>query len=411
MDSTRAKGHNRPRLAAAISPISTSLSPPPRLFAMTDLSLPPPPLITQPARLPELTTALRQAGRFALDTESNSLYAYHYQVCLIQISTAQQDYLIDTLALPDQSWLAALVADAGIEVTIHAAENDILLLHRDFGFTFGRVFDTLWAARILGWERPGLAAILQEQFGIGLDKGMQRTDWGRRPLSARQCQYARLDTHFLLALRDHQEQELRARGRWQEAQETFAELLHIRWEEKEAPTFWRLPGVNDLAPREQGVLAALFAWREQAAAQRDLPPFKVLQNETLLELARTQPETERALRAVRGVSTRLPRRTAQDLLAAIEQGRRAEPPAPPSRNHFAPRPDEQVLARFDRLRAWRTRTAQSRGVEPDVVLTNQVLMAIARENPAHLSSLAALNLFGPWKLQTYGAALLEVVRG
>lgn len=378
---------------------------------MTSSALPPFLLITQPAQLQQMVAALRQAGRFALDTESNSLYAYHYQVCLIQVSTAQQDYLIDTLALPDQELLAALAAEGSCEVTMHAAENDILLLHRDFGFVFDRVFDTLWGARILGWERPGLASILQEQFEIKLDKSMQRADWGSRPLSARQCEYARLDTHFLLDLRDRQEQELRASGRWQEAQETFAALRHIRWEEKEAPTFWRLPGANDLTPQEQGVLAALFAWREQAAAQRDLPPFKVLHNETLLELAQAQPDSERALRAVRGISQRLPRQTARQLLAAIEQGRRAEPPPPPPRNHFAPRPDEQVLARFDRLRAWRSRTAQSRGVEPDVVLTNQVLMAIARENPADLSSLAALNLFGPWKLQTYGAALLDVVRG
>ena len=202
----------------------------------------PPLLVTTPGQLATAITELRQAGRFALDTESNSLYAYAYRICLIQLSSDTSDYLVDPLAFSDLSSLGSLVADDALEVTMHAAENDILLLDRDFGFRFGRVFDTLWAARILGWPRPGLASILDERFGVKQDKRMQRADWGQRPLSAAQIAYARQDTQYLLPLRDMLEQELRARGRWQEAQEVFAALPAIEWEEKEPPTMWRLSG-------------------------------------------------------------------------------------------------------------------------------------------------------------------------
>jgi ribonuclease D len=377
---------------------------------VASVSLPPPVLVTTPAELDAAVAAIRRAGRLALDTESNSLYAYHDRVCLIQISTDVEDYLIDPLTLPDLKPLGELVAQPGLEVTMHAAENDILLLRRDFGWRFAAVFDTLWAARILGWRAVGLASLLATHFGVALDKRMQRTNWGRRPLTPEQIAYARLDTHFLLPLRDRQEAELRACGRWQEAQEVFAGLLTIAWEEKGRPGFWRLPGVWQLEPGQQAVLKALFDWREETAARRDVPPFKVLSNEALLALARQQPTTPTALTAVPGLPRRLSPGLIQELLRVIERGRRQPPPPPPEHNHGGLRPDRQTLARFERLRAWRAATAAHRGVEPDVVLTNQVLMALARACPTTMAELEATRLLGPAKLRSYGPDILRVLR-
>lgn len=352
---------------------------------------------------------LRRAGRLALDTESNSLYAYHYRVCLIQISTDAGDYLIDTLALPDQRLLTDLAADPSIEVTMHAAENDVLMLHRDFGFRCTSLFDTLWASRILGWKQVSLAAILRDLYGVEMDKRMQRTDWGRRPLSPDQLAYARLDTHYLLPLRDHLEAELRERGRWEEAQEVFAGLTETVWEEKGAPTFWRLPGVWDLEQRQQAVLKVLFEWRETTAERRNIPPFKVLGNETLITLAQTQPDTLPGLYRVPGFPRHFPDHSARSLLKIIREGQQTPIPSPPERT-YGHRPDNGALARYDRLRAWRSRIAEQRGVDPDVILTNQVLMAIARANPADLASLQSTGLLGPWKLNAYGPEIARSLK-
>ncbi len=371
-------------------------------------ALPPPLIVTNPHQLKLLAAELAAAGRLALDTESNSLYVYHHQVCLIQLSTDDHDVIIDPLAFDDLSPLGEVLAREDIEVTIHAAENDILLLHRDFGWTFGRVFDTLWAARILGWPRPGLASILKEHFGVVLNKRMQRTDWGKRPLSPAQLDYARLDTHYLLPLRDHLEQALRDAGRWEEAQEVFSELRGIRWEEKPEPTMWRLSGVHHLEPEQQAVLHALFQWREQRARQRNLPPYRVLSNQTLMALAQELPQTEAELRAIPGMPRHLPDYLARKLLRVIQKGRRARPPVPP-RASSGSRPDAATQARYEALRHWRTQKAAERGVEPDVILTNSKLMAIARANPASLEALAQLELLGPWRLQTYGPEILRVL--
>ncbi len=372
--------------------------------------LSPPQWITTTTALTQVIADLRRAKEFALDTESNSLYAYDYKVCLIQVSTRQADYLLDPIALSDLSDLGRLVADPSVESTIHAAENDILMMHREYGFVFNQIFDTLWAARILGWSKPGLASILKERFGITLDKRMQRADWGKRPLTSEQREYARYDTHFLLSLRDLQAAELQSLGRWQEAQEVFAELTNIRWAEREPPTFWRLPGARDLEPQEQAVLKALFDWREVKAHRRDVPPFKILRNEVLIALALTQPQNISALRAIKGIPKRLPHYVVQNLLDVIEQGQHDPPPEPQPRNHGGRRPDSDDLARFERLRSWRARKAQQRGVETDVVLTNQILMSIARAHPTDLEALAATELLGTWKLGAYGPEIVEVVR-
>ena len=376
--------------------------------AMTS-HLPPPTLITTPNQLQLMVADLARAGRFALDTESNSMYAYHYQICLIQISTDERDYIIDTLALRQLQPLADLVQRDEVEVTMHAAENDILLLNKDFGWEFARVFDTLWGARILGWQRPGLASILKEHFGVQLDKKMQRTDWGRRPLTPRQLSYARMDTHFLLPLRDLIERDLRAAGRWEEAQEVFAELTKIRWQEKEAPSFWRISGARDLEPQQQAVLKALFQWREQRASQRNLPPYRILRNEALLDLAQTMPQSKSELLQMRSIPRRFPSHLAQNLVRIIHQAQKAPRPVFPHRRSEGQRPDKAITSRYEALRKWRTAKAAARSVEPDVVMTNHMLMAIAQANPSSMKELQELGILGPWRLQEYGQEILEVL--
>ncbi len=378
-------------------------------MSSTAIQLPSPQVITEPSQLDEFVSTLARARRFALDTESNSMHAYHYQICLIQISTDERDVIIDPLALRSLEPLGALVAREDIEVTMHAAENDILLLHKDFGWTFGKIFDTLWAARILGWSHPGLASILKERFGIRLDKRMQRTDWGKRPLSPEQLAYARLDTHFLLPLRDEMEQELRKAGRWEEAQEVFAELLTIRWRERESMGFWRLPGARDLSPRQQAVLKALFDWREQRASQRNVPPYRIMRNELLVTLAREEPRTLQALQQTPGFPKRFPPHLAHKVLAVIRRGQHSKPPVYPTR-HSGQRLDDDTYARYEALRRWRTAKAESRQVDPDVVMTNSKLMTIARANPTSLAALAALQVLGPWRFKEYGQEILQVLK-
>jgi ribonuclease D len=295
---------------------------------------------------------LRGQPCVAADTESNSLYAYREQVCLVQISIPGADFLIDPLSI-DLSALGPLFADPSVEKVLHACEYDVMCLRRDFSFTFANLFDSMWAARILGWPRVGLADILKERFGVTLDKRWQRYDWGRRPLPPDALSYARLDTHYLLRLRDLQMSDLRKRGRVEEAGEIFAELAlseaAAREETDRADGFWRVKGAFDLEPAARAALRELYLYREREARRLNRPPFKVIGDRTLSAIADLRPTQLDHLRRVPGMTEGQIARHGRELLRAVTRSRQADPPRPPPRKSI----DPNALERYERLRAWR----------------------------------------------------------
>ncbi len=373
----------------------------------------PPVVVDTRLKLAALLETARQEPVIGVDTESNSLFAYFHRVCLVQISLPDCDYVIDPLAV-DLTPLDEIFASERCQKVFHAAENDILGLKRDYRFTFANIFDTMLAARILGWPQAGLAAILADRYAVQLNKSLQRADWGRRPLDRALLAYAQLDTHYLLALRSQQEAELRARGRWEEAQEGFARLPQVEWVEKpfDPDGFWSLPGARDLGPTSLAILQQVFLWREQQARKEDRPPFKVIDQRALVEISRQQPADLAALRLVAGMSGGQVQRYGAALMQAIGRGRQGTPPALPRRSNNGGngRPDPKTTERYDALRAWRTERAFQRGVDPDVILTNDQLMTIARQAPVSLEEMAAAHVMGPWKLHEYGAAILSLLR-
>jgi ribonuclease D len=368
-----------------------------------------PVLVATPEALARTMARLQGEPAVAVDTESNSFYVYHEQVCLIQFSIPGQDFLVDPLALSDLSLLGPFFADPAIEKVFHAAEYDVMCLKRDFGFQFSNLFDTMIAARILGWRRYGLGSILEEHFGVRQDKRLQRADWGQRPLSPQQLRYAALDTHYLLPLRDLLRAGLRSRRREREAEEAFAALPALEWNKREFDPdgFWSVKGAHDLSPSGQAVLCELYVYRDEQARARNLPPFKVLSSAALVRLSERCPTTITGLRRVKGVSQVVVKRYGRGLLDAIRRGQNAPPPQPPER---PPRPENATLKRYEALRRWRKHRAEKRGVEPDVLISNDVLFELAKRAPTDLDVLAALDLLSPWKLQTYGAELVAVLR-
>ncbi|HEY3310605.1 MAG TPA: ribonuclease D, partial [Anaerolineales bacterium] len=249
------------------------------------LPLTDPILVDTPNALKHLAELLSREPRLAVDTEANSLHAYQERVCLIQFSTPQVDYLVDPLALDDLTYLAPLFADPRIEIIFHAAEYDIIGLQRDFDFSFAAIFDTMLAARILGYKQVGLASLLSEKFGLDIDKHNQKADWGARPLSASLIDYARLDTHYLIALRDLLEAELREKGRWELAREDFQRSAFVNngSNHRTARAAWeRIDGRQDLTPRQRTVLQELCLSREKLAARLNRPLFKVVGDTVLV---------------------------------------------------------------------------------------------------------------------------------
>ncbi len=373
-------------------------------------ALPPPRLVETPEGLRALAAALAAEPALAVDTEANSLFVYRERVCLIQISTPGQDVIIDPLRLPDLAPLRPLFADPRQQKVFHAAEYDLIVLRRDYDWGLSNLFDTMWAARILGYRQMGLAGLLETYFGVRLSKRYQKANWCHRPLSAGELAYAQRDTHYLLALRDRLAAELEERGLLAEALETFAEQARVKLPHNgfDPDAFWNINGVSDMTPAQQAALRALFILRDREARRRNAPHFKVLSDQTLLEIAARLPSRPEDLDGIHGMTAGQQQRYGRQLLAAVAEARHGPPPPPPQR---PPRPPDIVLIRYDRLHRWRKTRAQARGVESDVIVSRDALWAIAQANPRTIDELAALEVLGPWRLATYGDEIVRKLSG
>jgi ribonuclease D len=384
---------------------------------MPSAPLPPPILVADEESLGRLARDLESYPVVAVDTESNSLHAYRERVCLIQFSTPAADYIVDPIKLADLSALAPLFANPDQQKIFHAAEYDLVCLKRDYHFQFANIFDTMSTARTLGWPQVGLAAILGAHFGVTMNKKYQRADWKHRPLTPEQLDYARLDTHYLIALRDRQIEALTEAGRMREAQEEFERLARLGGDsgdnngnndsdaEPDPAAFWRVKGSRDLTPAQSAVLQALFAYREQQAERIDRPPFKVMGEETLMALVRLAPRDAESLKGVPGMTPDQVQRHAHGVLQAIQRGLEAPAQRPPQ----AERESDEVRNRYDRLHTWRKDRAKARGVESDVILPRTALWDLARRPPRTLDELARIADFGPWRRETYGAEILTLL--
>ncbi|MCA9919586.1 MAG: HRDC domain-containing protein [Anaerolineales bacterium] len=374
------------------------------------MKLPPHILITTQSDWQFCLEKLEVEPRLAIDLEANSMYAYREEVCLIQITIPGHDYIIDPLGVRDLAGLGDIIQNPQVEKVFHAAEYDMILLKRQFNWHMHNLFDTMWAARILGYERYGLASMIETVYGIELDKRYQKSNWCKRPLSPEQLVYAQLDTHYLLDLRDHLEKELLAAGRTEEAAETFAEQTHIKLNDNSFDPdsdFWSISGAYDLTRPQQAVLRALAIYRNREAHQKNRPLFKIFHDKTLIELAQTTPTSIPALRDVYGMSAGQTRRYGRQLLNTIAEGLRAPHPPYPKRAERLP---DAVINRFDKLHTWRKNTASQRGVESDVIISKDALWAIAHHNPQTVEALAQLKEIGPWRQKTYAKDILAVLQ-
>lgn len=362
----------------------------------------------------EMLGRLLEEPIVAVDSESDSLYSYYEKVCLIQFSIPDTDFILDTLAVQQVEPLGALFADLRVEKVFHAAEYDIMVMKRDYHFEFANIFDSMVAARILGWKHVGLGPILEDRFDVKLDKRFQRADWGKRPLTPELIAYARDDTNHLIALRAMQKAELERLGRLDEAHEEFARLTRLLWSEREFDPnrYWTFEGARELDPVGLGILRELYQFRETHAQKEDRPPFKVISEATLVQLARARPRSLKDLAAVSGVGDWLVRRYGRGILEMIEKGAAAPQRSAPrvAGRNFQRMPDNATRQRYARLKEWRRDRAQARGVEADVIVSNDVLLTLARKNPKTRETLLQVSSLGAWKAQEYGDDILRVLR-
>lgn len=372
---------------------------------MSVKDLPLPELVETREALQRLVEDLGRQPRIAVDSESNSLHAYRERVCLLQFSTADRDYVVDPLALEDLGSLGPIFSDVGIEKVFHASEYDIICLRRDYGYSFANIFDTMQAGRILGRRQAGLDRLLDERFGVKVNKRFQKADWGVRPLSRDLLLYAAQDTHYLLPLRGMLDAQLREQQLRELAQEDFdmACSNDAPPRKAESPPWERFAARHELDRRDLTVLNELLACREAIAARLDRPPFKVVDEDRLMDIAKARPASLHDLEGL-GLGSKQLDLWGKDLLAAVARGIRN----PLVKKTASRMPSNTYLRRLDKLKEWRKKAAAAMGVESDVVLPRALLLALADGGAGAVASVMRPS---PWRLHHFGDQITKVLQG
>ncbi len=350
----------------------------------------------------------------AVDTEAASFHRYQDRIYLVQASTRDATVVVDPLAVADLAVLGRLLADRGVEVIFHDADYDLRILHRDYGFTATSLFDTRIAAQLLNEPGIGLAALLEKYLGVKLDKKFQRADWSVRPLLPGMLEYAADDTRYLPQLRDILKARLEEMGRWSWAAEEFELLEEVRWNPGGPPeeAYLRLKGARTLRGHQYAVLRELHAWREATAKQLDRAPFRVLQNEAMISIAKAMPADEVALRELKALSPDQLRKRGGEILAAVARGIKAPGDTlPVFERARRPPPDLAYEARLERLKAARNAASERLELAPGVLCPNGLLEAIARLEPKSVEQFAEVEGMRRWQRAVLGAELLAAAVG
>ena len=365
----------------------------------------------------ELASKLALEKVIAVDTEADSFFHYFDKLCLVQVAAACGTFLIDPLSMPPRGLepLAPVMANPAIRKIFHAAEYDLFVLSRHCGITVRGLFDTMISAQMLGYPAVGLGALVERHFAVKLSKDQQRTDWSRRPLRQVQLDYAASDVIYLIEVAETLERELSDKKRLAWAKAEFSSLEQRLWPEREFDQqgYLRIKGARKLAPRGIAVLRELFLWRDKRARDADRPPFKVMGNGTLLDLAQSPPTSRRALGTRRGITDLVQRRFGQELLDAIERG--TEGPEHPPLERKQPtgngrrRLDRRGESRLEELKRWRAGRASELDLDPGVFCPNAALEELAAALPRSPEEMRGLAAVKPWWVAQFGPEVLRVL--
>jgi ribonuclease D len=348
----------------------------------------------------------------ALDTEGASFHRFVDRIYLLQVSTRERTAVIDPLPIGSPPELGTLIEDPAVEIVFHDADYDLRLLRQDYGWQVRNVFDTRVAAQLLGIKAFGLAALLDQFFGVKLDKKHQRADWSMRPLTRDMLDYAAQDTMYLPALRDELKAALEKKERWSWAREEFTRLEATRWAtDDEANAFLRMKGARDLNRRELALLREIVAWRNAVAAEQDKATFRILGNEPLFEIAKTAPRDRAALSAIKGMPRGMLETRAQSLLDAIARGLAVpedELPRFPRGQRWDR--DADFDARVSAIKTVRDAMATKLDMDTGVLFPREKMESVARANPRSVEDFEKIPDLRKWQVEVLAPAILDALK-
>ena len=349
---------------------------------------------------------------FGVDMEMDSMFHFQEKICLIQMATEQQTFIIDPLNISSMSLIKPLFENNRIKKVFHGADYDVRSIFRDFGIAINNLFDTELASRFLGMQQTSLESVLSSRFDVVLDKRFRKKDWSQRPLSKHMVDYAARDACFLIPLARELEKDLRQKGRLSWVKEECRWLSRVRAATNDtAPLFLSFKGAGRLKPADLVVLEALLQYRRQVAQAKDRPLFKTIGNAGLLTMANRKPTSLKQLKATKALSTRQAKQYGPELIATITKAMKTpadQHPVYPRRR--APSLKPVVSNRIRELKTWRDAKAQFLDIDPSLVLNKMLICDIAKKKPGSIQQIKAIEGLRNWRVREFGREIIDLLK-
>lgn len=364
-------------------------------------------LVADSKALADLCAALRSAPYVAVDTEFVRERTYYAQLCLVQVAHGEHAAAIDPLARGiDLAPLHALLRDRAVLKVFHAAGQDLEIFLQTMGAVPAPVFDTQIAASVCGLgDSPGYASLVASVLGVQLDKASQRTNWSKRPLTARQIAYALGDVTHLCAVYEHLVTRLSERGRGEWVAPEMQALSDARRYRVEPSDAWRRVKMRGADSRALAIVQGLAAWRETTAMARDLPRPWVLHDDALVEIAQHAPTDLEALARVRAVEPAFARGADGGAVLAIVAHALAQPPESWPEVPRRRVPSESDEAMTAQLMALLRARCDAEGVAPRMIASKDDLEQLAASASADIRALSG------WRREIFGSDALLLREG
>jgi ribonuclease D len=335
------------------------------------------PLVTRDQDLVALTSELEKEPAFAIDTEFERERTYWPKLQLIQVAAPRTTAVIDPLALESLEPLYALLRNPSIVKVTHAGRQDAEIFYNRMQTPPANIYDTQIAAAFLGYgDQIGYAALVNRLLNIRLRKTERVTDWGLRPLSSGQIEYALADVRHLLEIRELMDKALEAKGRLSWLQEELTFYADPEFYTEDPRRAWmRISGWRGLDRRGLGMLREVVLWRDREAAKRDIPRVRVLPDDVLLDIAARAPHTASDLSPLRRLPAKELERSGTAILKAIQVARdlpERDLPLPPPVPHDDP--DQSLIA--DLLSVLLRRRARDLEIAPSLLGNRRDLEAL-----------------------------------
>lgn len=347
-----------------------------------------------------------------IDIEADSYHHYNEKICLIQISTLANDYIIDTIEVQDLSSIKKVLENNNVEKIFHSAASDLSMLMRHIEFKPQNIFDTFIAAKLLSYEKLGLIDLVKKHFDVSWEKKYQLYDWSKRPLADEHIFYARSDSHYLILLKEILLSELVIAGKKRIADVAFKELNDKVYvlEGFSPEGFWQLPNISNCTSIQRGVVRSLYILREELAQKNDFPPLRLISNKTILAMAINSPKTKNDLYKIPNLSPKIVQNYYLEILNAIKDGKRSPIPKPivEKRLHS----EEQKIRQKHTvlLKEWRKIEAAKHNVEPHLLLSNNTLKKLIAEMPDSIEKLSNIGNIAEWQIIDFGETLINIFK-